>query len=70
MSQEPIPGSEPRKLVKQELNQLDQLKKYGEIVADTGEFTMIEKYKPQDSTTNPSLILQASEKPDFKHLIQ
>jgi transaldolase len=40
-------------------NALEQLKRFTKVVADTGEFDLIEEYKPQDSTTNPSLILKA-----------
>jgi len=39
------------------------------VVADTGDFNSIQKYKPQDSTTNPSLILAASQIPAYKHLV-
>jgi len=39
------------------MNKLEQLKKLTTIVADTGEFEEIKKYKPTDATTNPSLIL-------------
>ncbi len=52
------------------MNKLDQLKKMTVIVADTGEFEEIKKYKPTDSTTNPSLILAASSKPDYQFLIE
>lgn len=41
---------------------LDQLKQFTKVVADTGDFQSIKKYQPQDSTTNPSLILAASQK--------
>jgi len=41
------------------MNKLDQLKKLTSVVADTGDFSQIEKYKPQDVTTNPTLILKA-----------
>ena len=51
------------------MSQLDELKKITTIVADTGDFESIAKYKPQDATTNPSLILKASEKPQYRHLI-
>ncbi len=50
-------------------NHLDQLKKYTTVVADTGDFTTMEEYKPQDATTNPSLILQAAAKPEYKPLV-
>ncbi|KAI1246027.1 hypothetical protein MGN70_012924 [Eutypa lata] len=49
---------------------LDQLKATGTVVvSDTGDFASIGKYKPQDATTNPSLILAASKKPDYAKLI-
>lgn len=51
------------------MSSLDKLKKYTTIVADTGEINLIEKYKPQDATTNPSLLLKASENPDYSYLI-
>ncbi len=51
-------------------NHLDQLKKYTTVVADTGDFTSMEEYQPQDATTNPSLILQAAAKPEYKHLVE
>jgi transaldolase len=51
------------------MNSLEYLKKYTTVVADTGDFQSIEKYKPQDSTTNPSLILQAAMDTRYKWLI-
>lgn len=51
-------------------NSLEQLKATGTvIVTDTGEFESIAKYTPQDATTNPSLILAASKKPEYAKLI-
>ncbi len=52
------------------LNQLDQLKQFTTVVADTGDFESMKTYKPQDATTNPSLILQAAAKPEYKHLVE
>ena len=52
------------------LNQLDQLKKFTTVVADTGDFESMKTYQPQDATTNPSLILQAAAKPEYKHLVE
>ncbi|KAJ3274194.1 Transaldolase, partial [Borealophlyctis nickersoniae] len=43
---------------------------YTTVVADTGDFESIAKYKPQDATTNPSLILAATQKPQYAHLIE
>ncbi|CAG8771713.1 14501_t:CDS:2, partial [Acaulospora morrowiae] len=48
---------------------LDQLKQFTTIVADTGDFDSIAEYKPQDATTNPSLILAATQKPQYSRLI-
>ncbi|KAI8353993.1 transaldolase [Blakeslea trispora] len=48
---------------------LDQLKQYTTVVADTGDFETIAEYKPQDATTNPSLILSASQKSEYAKLI-
>jgi len=49
---------------------LDQLKATGTtVVCDSGDFATIDKYKPQDATTNPSLILAASKKADYAALI-
>ncbi len=51
-------------------NHLDQLKQFTTVVADTGDFATMEEYQPQDATTNPSLILQAAAKPQYKHLVE
>lgn len=51
------------------MSQLDQLKQWTTIVADTGEIEEIRKYRPQDATTNPSLILLASKDPQYRHLL-
>jgi len=49
---------------------LDKLKATGTVVVcDSGDFATIDKYKPQDATTNPSLILAASKKPEYAKLI-
>jgi len=52
------------------MNKLDQLKKFTTVVSDTGEFEEIKKYHPTDATTNPSLILAASSKPEYQFLIE
>ncbi|XP_070579701.1 transaldolase-like [Ptychodera flava] len=49
---------------------LDQLKTFTTVVADTGDFAAIEKYKPTDATTNPSLLLAASKMPQYEHLLK
>jgi len=48
---------------------LEQLKKYTVVVADTGDFESMKKYKPQDSTTNPSLIYTAVHLAQYKALV-
>jgi transaldolase len=50
-------------------SQLDQLKKFTKVVADTGDFESIKDFKPQDATTNPSLIFAATQKPQYAHLL-
>jgi transaldolase len=51
------------------LSQLDQLKQFTKVVADTGDFESMREFKPQDATTNPSLILQAATKPQYAHIL-
>jgi transaldolase len=52
------------------MNQLDQLKQFTRVVADTGDFAVIKEYTPEDATTNPSLILKAALKPEYQSLVQ
>ena len=52
------------------MNQLEQLKQYTTIVADTGDFQSLKAYAPQDATTNPSLILKAVQKEEYRHLLE
>ncbi|VVD82798.1 Transaldolase B [Pandoraea pneumonica] len=51
------------------MNQLDQLKRSTIVVADTGDFQAMDAYKPQDATTNPSLILGAVQKDAYKPIL-
>src|SRR5436189_1786684 len=51
------------------LNQLDQLKKFTKIVADTADFESVKEFKPQDATTNPSLVYAATQKQQYGHLL-
>ena len=51
------------------MNQLEQLKQYTTVVADTGDFQSIQAYAPQDATTNPSLILKAVQQDAYKPLL-
>ncbi|MDF1825776.1 MAG: transaldolase [Verrucomicrobiales bacterium] len=50
-------------------NQLEQLKQFTTVVADTGDFESMREYEPQDATTNPSLILKASQQEQYAHLV-
>src|SRR5436305_2375766 len=52
------------------LNQLDQLKRFTKVVADTADFESIREYKPQDATTNPSLVYAATQKQQYAHLLE
>jgi len=52
------------------MNKLDQLRAITEVVADTGDIEAIAKYKPQDATTNPSLLLKAAALPQYASLIK
>ncbi|MBE7424493.1 MAG: transaldolase [Ideonella sp.] len=52
------------------MNQLDQLKQYTTVVADTGNFLQMARYAPRDATTNPSLILKAVQQTDYSHILE
>ncbi|MFN3736043.1 transaldolase [Hydrogenophaga sp.] len=51
------------------MNQLDALKQFTTVVADTGDFHQLAAYAPRDATTNPSLILKAVQKPEYAPLL-
>jgi transaldolase len=51
-------------------NQLDQLKRFTRVVADTGDFGTLKEYAPQDATTNPSLILKAAQMAEYKSFLE
>ena len=51
------------------MNQLDQLKQFTTVVADTGDFESIRQFSPQDATTNPSLIFKAVSQPEYAPLL-
>jgi transaldolase len=55
---------------KTKLNQLEQLKKFTKVVADTADFESMKEFKPQDATTNPSLVYAATQKPEYARLLQ
>jgi len=51
-------------------NALEKLREYTTVVADTGDFSGFHKFKPQDATTNPSLVYQAAQLPAYQHLVE
>src|SRR5436853_1747239 len=51
-------------------NQLEQLKQFTKVVADTADFESMKKFKPQDATTNPSLVYAATQKSEYAHLVE
>jgi transaldolase len=53
-----------------EMTVLESLKKYSVTVADTGDIQAIARVKPQDATTNPSLLFNAAQRPEYQHLVQ
>jgi transaldolase len=52
------------------MSQLDELKTHTTVVADTGDFRQLAQFRPQDATTNPSLILKAVQKPEYAPLLK
>ena len=52
------------------MNLLESLKKYSIIVADTGDIEAIARLRPQDATTNPSLLYQSAQKPQYRALVE
>lgn len=50
-------------------SQLDQLKQFTTVVADSGDFATLKQYTPQDATTNPSLILKAAQMPEYAGVV-
>lgn len=52
------------------MNLLDQLKHHTQVVADTGDFQSMKRFKPVDATTNPSLIFAAAQKPEYNDILR
>src|SRR5207247_7385941 len=50
-------------------SQLDSLRQHSLVVADTGDIEAVARWKPQDATTNPSLLLTSAQDPRFRHLV-
>ncbi len=61
--------AEIEKAQSKQTSQLDQLKRFTKVVADTGDFATLKEYEPQDATTNPSLIFKAAQMPGYKNLV-
>src|SRR5947199_889730 len=59
----------PRDIVHFMPSQLDSLRQQSLVVADTGDIEAVARWKPQDATTNPSLLLTAAQDPRFRHLV-
>jgi len=53
-----------------QLDQLEQIKKFTTVVADTADFESIRQFKPQDATTNPSLVYAATQKDNYSHFLE
>jgi transaldolase len=51
------------------MSQLDSLRRHTVVVADTGDLEAMHKYRPQDATTNPSLLLKVSQQPQYRPLV-
>lgn len=49
---------------------LESLRRYTTVVADTGDIEAIARHRPQDATTNPSLLFQAAQMPAYRHLVE
>ena len=52
------------------MNSAESLKKYTIVVADTGDIEAIARHRPQDATTNPSLLYHAAQMPSYRHLVE
>src|SRR3974377_47410 len=52
-----------------EMTLLESLKRYTTVVADTGDIEAIARHRPQDATTNPSLLYHAAQMPVYRHLV-
>src|SRR5690349_9091777 len=68
---ESVPGdTDHRTIGGATMNLLDSLKRYTTVVADTGDLEAIAVHKPQDATTNPSLLYQAAQMPEYEHILE
>src|SRR5438094_2357793 len=67
--EDPIMSSAVAEEKKTKLNQLEQIKKFTKVVADTADFESMKEFKPQDATTNPSLVYAATQKEQYGPLL-
>src|SRR5436189_5043893 len=67
--EEPIMSTAVAEEKKTKLSQLEQIKKFTKVVADTADFESMKEFKPQDATTNPSLVYAATQKEQYSHLL-
>ena len=63
------PAENPMAPAQTALNQLDQLRQFTVVVADSGDFATLKQFAPRDATTNPSLILKAAQMPEYQRLV-
>src|SRR5438477_3375408 len=68
--EDPIINSAVAEEKKTKLKQLEQIKKFTKVVADTADFESMKEFKPQDATTNPSLVYAATQKQQYAHLLE
>jgi transaldolase len=52
------------------MSELESLKQFTTVVADTGDIASIAQYRPQDATTNPSLLFKAAQQPEYRGLVE
>src|SRR5215510_494947 len=60
----------PQYLQEKTMTLFESLKQYTTVVADTGDIEAIHRHRPQDATTNPSLLYHAAQMPAYKHLVE
>jgi len=58
------------RIMKSKTNQLEQIKEFTIVVADTADFESIREFKPRDATTNPSLVYAATQKENYSHFLE
>src|SRR5437764_8316382 len=68
--EDPIMSSAVAEEKKTKLNQLEQIQKFTKVVANTADFESMKEFKPQDATTNPSLVYAATQKQQYGHLLE